>query len=449
MRTARETFAICETSKVCQIDSTSESAQATTQTRQTPEDLTGSSLTEDPMLIDAHVHYTPPSLAAELNDFLAQEPFWGLMLRSAAGGPSIQGWATAERTIADMDAAGVDKIVLMGEYRRKHDGCVARNDQALAILRRWPGRVAAFAMIQPKAGRAALDELVRCLDGGMLGVGELGPYAQGYRLDDPDFLRLAEACIRYGVPLNLHTNEEVGHYYPGKAATPLRDFYQLAARYPELKLILAHWGGGLFFYELMPEVRRVLRNVWYDTAASPLLIPTRDVFDVALRCIDQRKILYASDYPLRLYPRRQPEPDFRPFLAEIAALGLAPEVRDDLLGGNAARLLGWSEPAPRTGPGVRPRHGGQVITEVQPAPGAAITAVMSTQAVAAAWPETKTVFARHGIPCEDSPVPAWEPVAQAAAARGLAPDALARLVAELNEAIGEAGPAGPADGAAG
>jgi hypothetical protein len=98
---------------------------------------------------------------------------------------------------------------------------------------------------------------------------------------------------------------------------------------------------------------------------------------------------------------------------------------------------------------VRPRHGGQVITEVQPAPGAAITAVMSTQAVAAAWPETKTVFARHGIPCEDSPVPAWEPVAQAAAARGLAPDALARLVAELNEAIGEAGPAGPADGAAG
>jgi hypothetical protein len=66
---------------------------------------------------------------------------------------------------------------------------------------------------------------------------------------------------------------------------------------------------------------------------------------------------------------------------------------------------------------------------------------MSTQAVAAAWPETQAVFARHGIPCDDSPVPFWEPIAQAAAAHGLAPDALTRLVAELNEAIGISSPA--------
>ncbi len=393
------------------------------------------------MRIDAHVHYTPPSLAAELDAFIQQEPFWGLMLAPDAAGRSVQGWATAERMIADMDAAGIDKVVLMGEYRRTHDGCVARNDQALAIIRRWPGRVAAFAMIQPTAGPAALDELARCLDGGMIGVGELGPYAQGYRLDDPDFLRLAEACIRRGIPLNLHTNEEVGHFYPGKAATPQRDYYRLAERYPELKLILAHWGGGLFFYELMPEVRRVLRNVWYDTAASPLIFPTRDIFDVALRCIDHRKILYASDYPLRLYPRRQPEPDFRPFLAEIDALGLAPDVQADILGGNAARLLGWIEAPPRTEPAVRMRHPAQVITEAPRTPGVRIAAAMSTLAVAAAWPETRAVFTRHGIPCDDSPVPFWEPIAQAAAARGLTPDALARLVAELNEAIGESIPA--------
>jgi len=50
-----------------------------------------------------------------------------------------------------MDTAEIDRVVLMGEYRRSHDGCVARNDQALAIIRRWPARVAAFAMLQPKA----------------------------------------------------------------------------------------------------------------------------------------------------------------------------------------------------------------------------------------------------------------------------------------------------------
>ena len=143
-----------------------------------------------------------------------------------------------------MDAAGVDKVVLMGEYRRSHEACVARNDQAIEIARRWPDRVIPFAVVQPKAGRPALDEVARCVDAGMRGVGELGPYGQGYRLDDPDFLQLAEACIRHNIPLNLHTNEEVGRYYPGKATTPLAHYYELAVRYPELKLILAHWGGG-------------------------------------------------------------------------------------------------------------------------------------------------------------------------------------------------------------
>lgn len=396
------------------------------------------------MLIDAHVHYTPPSLAADLDAFIREEPFWGQMLAPRPDGTTLQGWATAERMIADMEAAGVDRVVLMGEYRRSHEGCVARNDQALAIIRRWPDRVSAFAVVQPKARQAALDELARCLDGGMIGVGELGPYGQGYRLDDPDFLRLVEACIRYDIPINLHTNEEVGGFYPGKATTPLRDYYRLANRYPELRLILAHWGGGLFFYELLPEVRRTLRNVWYDTAASPLQYRTRDIFAVALRCVDHRKLLYASDYPLRLYPRRQAEPDFRPFLAEIAALGLSDDVLADILGGNAARLLEPNLPAPfpAAGDASSPaREGGGQAPPLLRGEGAGgeVTPAMSTLLVAEAWPETRAVFARYGIPCEDSPVPFWEPISQAAAARGLGPDALARLVAELNEAIGARG----------
>jgi hypothetical protein len=395
------------------------------------------------MLIDAHVHYTPPALAADLENFIAVEPYWGQMLAPGPDGVSLQGWVTAERMIADMDAAGVDRVVLVGEYRRSHEGCVARNDQALAIIRRWPDRVIAFAILQPLAGQAALDELARCLDGGMTGVGELGPYGQGYRLDDADFLRVAEACIRADIPLNLHTNEEVGVFYPGKAATPLRDYHRLASRYPELKLILAHWGGGLVFYELLPEVRWTLRNVCYDTAASPLQYATRSIFEVALRCVDHRKLLYGSDYPLRLYPRRQAEPDFRPFLAEIAALGLPDDVRADIMGGNAARVLALSGIEPSGGllseKPANPKGGWCTASSPASVADTKITETLSTLLVAEAWPETRAVFARHGIPCEDSPAPFWEPISQAAAARGLGPDALARLVAELNEAIGAGG----------
>jgi predicted TIM-barrel fold metal-dependent hydrolase len=349
-------------------------------------------------------------------------------------GDAVQGWATAERMIADMDRAGIEKIVLLGEYRQRHESCVERNDEALAIVRRWPDRIIAFAMLQPKVGAQALDELQRCLDGGLRGVGELGPYGQGYRLDDPDFLRVVEACIAADIPLNLHVNEEVGRFYFGKGATPLLHYYRLACRYPDLKLILAHWGGGLLFYELMPEVRRNLRNVWYDMAGSPLLFSTREIFDVALRCVDHRKLLYGSDYPLLLYPRKQPEPDFRPFLAEIEALDLSQEVYNDIMGNNVARLLGLVEGHDKPAPAKK--KAGRVITEIEDKTGLTIGRFMAVSAVAAAWPETAPVFEKFRIPWQDSPLPYWEPIGQAAAARGWGPQDQQRLIEELNAAIG-------------
>ncbi|MGC8779754.1 MAG: amidohydrolase family protein [Anaerolineae bacterium] len=387
------------------------------------------------MRIDAHIHFTPPQAVADLAVFAEEEPYWGLLMAGDATHQSIQGWATAERMIEDMDRAGIDRVMLMGEYRQRHEACVERNDQALALLRRWPDRISAFAVVQPKAGQKALDELARCLDAGMAGVGELGPYGQGYRLDDPDFLRLVEACIRRDVPINLHVNEEIGHFYLGKSTTPLLHYYRLACRYPELKLILAHWGGGLLFYELMPEVRRNLRNVWYDTAGSPLLFPTAAIFRAALDCVDHRKLLYASDYPLLLYPRRQTGPDFRPFIAEIDGLGLSAEVYEDIMGRNAARLLGLA-PAEKAESAPPRRPGRQaVITEIEPEEGKTISGLMAVSAVAQAWPATQAVFERYGIPWRDSPVPYWEPIAQAAAARGLGPTARQRLLEELNTAI--------------
>ena len=55
-------------------------------------------------------------------------------------------------------------------------------------------------------------------------------------------------------------------------------------------------------YELMPEMRRVLANAWYDTAAWPWL------YEPALmRAISSAgvidKILYGSDFPILSYGR--------------------------------------------------------------------------------------------------------------------------------------------------
>jgi predicted TIM-barrel fold metal-dependent hydrolase len=385
------------------------------------------------MHLDAHVHFMPPELAEHLSAFAEQEPYWGLLLTGNPPAHSVQGWASPERMIDDMDRAGIDRVLIQSEYRMTHQACVARNNQALELVRRWPNRVSAFACLQPKAGAVAMDELQRCLDGGLLGVGELNPYGQAHTLEDPDFLRMVEACIRHNVPLNLHVSEEIGHFYLGKTPTPLMHYYQLACRYPELKLVLAHWGGGLLFYEIMPEVRRALRNVWYDTAASPLLFPTERIFRQALQCVDHTKLLYGSDYPLLLYPRRQAEPDFRPFLGEIDCLGLSPEVYADLMGNNAARLLGLMAPLPPTpAPDTRPRYS-LILTDL--AGQTDISLFMAISAVADKWPVTQAIFEKHGLPWRDSPVAYWEPIAQAAAARGWTPTQQLRLLAELRTAI--------------
>ncbi len=393
------------------------------------------------MRIDAHVHYTPPELAGQLKTLTALEPYWGLLVGAEPAAASLQGWASAEAMIEDMDRAGLDQVIIQGEYRQRHETSVERNTQAIELVRRYPDRFIAFAVLQPKAGPQALAELQRCVDGGLVGVGELNPYAQGFRLDEPDFLRLVEACLTYDLPLNLHVSEEVGAYYPGKSTTPLRHYYALAQRYPELKLILAHWGGGLLFYELMPQVRRQLKNVWYDTAASPLLYPSQKIFPVALACLDHRKILYGSDYPLRIVPRQQSGPDFRPFLAQIEALGLAQEIYDDIMGGNAARLFNL-KPADKK---EEPEHSqsdssSSSIDPVShprssPEP-IKITTALPVTLVAEQWPQTQAVFERYRIPWRDSPVPAWEPIAQAAAAQGWGPRDQQALLDELNQAAG-------------
>jgi hypothetical protein len=109
------------------------------------------------------------------------------------------------------------------------------------------------------------------------------------------------------------------------------------------------------------------------------------------------------------------------------------------MGGNAARLLGLApveEAVPA--PARRPARNA-VITEIEPEPGMTISGLMAVSAVAQAWPATQAVFERYGIPWRDSPVPYWEPIVQAAAARGLGPTAQRKLLDDLNAAVGDDG----------
>jgi len=286
------------------------------------------------MIVDIHTHYQFPKFMAHPRAYLEREPFAARL----ATNPKHRD-VTVDEALAAADRAGVTWLGLLGGMFLQHETCVELNDYGLECLARYPGRLLPFACLQPKAGRDALREFRRCVEGGMVGAGELNPAGQGFALDDADFLAVAAAAVEMDVPLLLHFNETVGHDYPGKGRIPIEGLYHFIQRFPRLKLIVAHWGGGLPYFELMPEVRAACRNVYYDTAASPLLYEAA-VFRLTAELVGAHKILLGSDYPLISFPGEQQDPGFEPFLAHVRGSGLDEAVLEGVLGDNAARLFG-------------------------------------------------------------------------------------------------------------
>lgn len=396
-------------------------------------------------VVDVHVHLTPPGM---LEDFAehGDEPYWELLCSPRPTGTAVQVLRTGEQMIERMERDGVSRVVVQAGYLQSRRSIDARHAAVFDLARRHPGRIDLFAAIDLRSPSAVTD-VDAAVDAGAVGIGEVNPYAHGMRLDDRRFLAVAARCEELGVPMSVHVSEEAGRHYVGRTPYRLNDYYEFAVRFPDLPLVFAHWGGGLFFYELMPPVEAALRHVRYDTAASPRLYPTARIVRVALDVLAPSKILFGSDYPLRLY-RGQDDADFARFRDELAAAVPDDAARAAILGGNTTALLA-REPG-RVGPAtgtVTPdaatavaltdgglgRREAQALADRLELP---VEPFMSVAEVARRYPRTKPVFERFGIPHTDVTVPVWEPIVQSAAARGLGASEQAALLEALNDAVG-------------
>ena len=289
------------------------------------------------MLIDSHTHLFSPDVMTQREKYSARDAFFGELYSGA-----VARMVSVDEMLADMDAAGVDQCVVAGWCWQVHDICVEQNSWLMDVARQHPNRLMALATVQPHAGQDAIRELWRCVEGGIVGIGELNADGQGFRLDDPEFLNLAHAMTEMNVPLLLHTNEPVGHAYPGKGKLALAEIYNFIKANPELRIVLAHWGGGFPFYELMREVRKISKNVFYDSAASPLLYDI-SIFRAVTNIVGSERVMFGSDYPLILYPKKQRDPGFDLFLNQVRELGLSEDEWKKILGENAMRVWSWRQ----------------------------------------------------------------------------------------------------------
>jgi uncharacterized protein len=277
------------------------------------------------MIIDFHTHLFPPQFSRQ-RDILVHEDAAFQAVYSSPGARL----ATAEDLIQAMDENGVHRSVVFGFPWEKEDLYARHNNYILESVHRYPDRLTGFCAFSPLTSGGA-RETERCLDQGLSGVGELAVYGSGITQEVVQALSdVMILCAQKDVPFLLHANEPVGHAYPGKTPNTLKQIYDFVTTYPANRIVLAHWGGGLLFYGLMKrEVQEALRNVWFDTAASPFLyVP--DIYRIAGEIIGFEKILFGSDYPL-IPPAR--------YFKEMASASLSPHQISQIQGENAARLL--------------------------------------------------------------------------------------------------------------
>lgn len=280
------------------------------------------------MIIDAHTHVFPEFIRKDRGAFFRSEPAFKTLYANekspcAGYGELIQG----------MDEDGVDLSVTFGFPWRSRDLCRRHNDYVIEAVEAYPDRLKGFCCV-PADREWAAEEVTRCLAAGLSGIGELAFYGSDFSEDLVASCADVMAVARErSVPVMLHTNEPVGAQYPGKAPMTLLGIYRFVKAYSQNRLILAHWGGGLVFYELMKrEVSGSLKNVWFDTAASPYLYRP-EIYPVGVSAAGAGKILFGSDFPL-IPPRR--------YFNEMTSSGLGSEEMAYICGENAAALLGIS-----------------------------------------------------------------------------------------------------------
>ena len=276
------------------------------------------------MKIDFHVHITPPQIIAGPEKYAEKEPYFAMLSKN----PHNK-YAAAEEVIAALEKNGFDKAVVFGFAFKDLGLCRFVNDYVIEKVKEYPDKLIGFMSVPPNANGME-KEIDRCFSAGLRGIGEIFPDGQGVNIDNGQETRaFTNACKERDIPMILHVNEPVGHYYAGKNDIPLKKIERFIENSQALKVILAHWGGGLFLYEAMPELREKFRNVYYDTAATPFLYDAQ-IYAAAKALGLCEKLLFGSDFPLLPQSR---------YLPALEQSGLSKEEIQLILGENAKKLF--------------------------------------------------------------------------------------------------------------
>lgn len=243
-------------------------------------------------IVDSHVHVFSPYMFEHREELVSRDRWFGELYAN-----SRARLASTGDLIDSMNHSAIDVSVLCGFPWSDTGLCAHHNDYMSESAVSHPDAIRWLATVLP-TDPTAVEEAERSFIAGASGIGELNADGQGFDLAEPESLApLVEICMHWNRPIMFHISEPVGHSYPGKGtATPDRLLIFLE-RFPDVQVIAAHWGGGLPFYELMPEISSITQNVVYDSAATTYLYRF-PIFRSVIEHAGARRVLFASDFPV-------------------------------------------------------------------------------------------------------------------------------------------------------
>jgi predicted TIM-barrel fold metal-dependent hydrolase len=197
--------------------------------------------------------------------------------------------ADAERLIDIMDRfdlAWIGVSSLVGGEQPTLDEVRAGNDAVHRFRQREPDRVVGFTYLNPRHGPDALDELKRCVEEYRFEFIKLWVAAKA---DDRCVFPIIEQAIDLGITILQHSFCKATGLLDNES-DPV-NVANLARRYPEARIIMAHMGADFTFG---CEAIRDFPNVWADMCGSYC---ETGMIDYALRTIGPERILFGTDAP--------------------------------------------------------------------------------------------------------------------------------------------------------
>lgn len=242
---------------------------------------------------------------------------------------------TWDELVSALDDAGVDRAVVHAEYEGA-DIADELNETVAEIVRGDPQRFKGVGTVSqgPTVDiMRTVAQVRRCAELGLVGLSIQPAFFHG-AINDKHLYPVYAAAAELDLVVFVHTGINYGRTHPIEGERPAF-LDEIACAFPGLRLVAAHAG-----WPWIPELVAVMRKhrtvfAEFGGLAPKYVAAPGSGWEVMYRFMNSllsEQVLFGTDWPA-FAPGRA--------LDEWRAMDLKPEVRDRLLGGNAAELFDW------------------------------------------------------------------------------------------------------------